>query len=256
MGFCMVGGELGRTLGPILLVTALAYITLENLPWLMVGGWATSAMLFLRLRRIPGRNPDARSGLPWGAAVRSMRPLMLPLSGILIARSFMSASLTTYLPTLLTERGVNLWFAGAGLTLLEGAGVVGAIVGGSLSDRVGRRIILLVSMLGTPLFMLAFLVSGDIGQAILLPVMGFVSLSGAPVIMAWVQESYPKNRALANGIYMGMSFLIQAVVAVILGRIGDLAGLEQGMLLSAILMVMAIPLVFIMPRRRVAAGAA
>jgi FSR family fosmidomycin resistance protein-like MFS transporter len=247
MGFWMVGGELGRTVGPILLVTAIAYLSLGGLTWLMIGGWVTSGILYFRLRAIPGQDPGGSEALPWRPALRAMRPMMLPLSGVLVARAFMSASLTTYLPIFLIDEGVGLWLAGAALTTLEAAGVVGAIVGGSISDKVGRKVILLISMVGTPILALAFLRTSGWEQALLMPALGFFALSTTPVIMAWVQESYLENRALANGIYMAMGFLIRAVAVVILGRVGDLVGLRQGFLYSAIIMLLGIPLVFLLP---------
>ena len=172
---------------------------------------------------------------------------MLPLSGVLAARAFMSASITTYLPMFLIDEGASLWLSGAALTALEAAGVVGAIVGGSISDKVGRKVILLISMVCTPILALAFLRTSGLAHAILLPAIGFFALSTTPVIMAWVQESYLENRALANGIYMAMSFIISAVVVVILGRVGDLVGLRQGFQYSAIIMLLGIPLVLLLP---------
>ncbi len=247
MGFWMVGGELGRTAGPILLVTAVGYLSLGGLAWLMVGGWAVSGILYLRLRAIPGHDPGAVKALPWRAALHSMRSMMLPLSGVLAARAFMSVSITTYLPMFLIDEGASLWLSGAALTALEAAGVVGAIVGGSISDKVGRKVILLISMVCTPILALAFLRTSGLAHAILLPAIGFFALSTTPVIMAWVQESYLENRALANGIYMAMSFIISAVVVVILGRVGDLVGLRQGFQYSAIVMLLGIPLVLLLP---------
>ncbi|MCJ7825163.1 MAG: MFS transporter [Anaerolineales bacterium] len=249
MGFWMVGGELGRTVGPILLVTAIGYLSLGGLTWLMIGGWVVSGFLFLRLRAIPGHDPGAAEALPWRAALSAMRPLMLPLSGVLTARAFMSASITTYLPMFLIDEGVGLWLSGAALTVLEAAGVVGAIVGGSISDKIGRKVVLLISMVGTPIFAFAFLRTSGLVQALLLPALGFFALSTTPVIMAWVQESYMENRALANGVYMAMGFLIRAVVVVILGRVGDLVGLRQGFQYSAIIMLLGIPLVFFLPHQ-------
>ena len=247
MGFWMVGGEVGRTIGPILLVTAIAYFTLDGLAWLMVGGWLTSGVMYLRLRRVPGRDPSDSPALPWRTALPAMRPFMLPLAGILITRAFALASLTTYLPIYLTERGVALWYAGAALTVLEAAGVVGALSGGAVSDRWGRRVILMISMVGTPILIFAFLWLEGIAQAFLVPMLGFIALSTTPVIMAWVQESYPRNRALANGIYMAMGFLIRAGAVVVLGRIGDLYGLQWGLLLSALMMILGIPLAVMLP---------
>jgi len=247
MGFWMVGGELGRTVGPILIVTAIGYLSLGGLAWLMIGGWFVSVILFQRLRAIPGHDPATSRALPWRAALRAMRPMMLPLAGVLIARSFMSASITTYLPIFLIDEGVGLWQAGAALTILEAAGVVGVIIGGSISDKVGRKAILLISMVCTPILALIFLRTSGLTRGLLLPAIGFFALSATPVLMAWVQESFLENRALANGIYMSMGFIIRAIVVVILGRVGDLVGLRQGFFYSAIIMLAGVPLIFLMP---------
>lgn len=79
-----------------------------------------------------------------------MGPLLIPLTGIIVAYSFMVRSLTTFLPTFLSEEGAGLWFAGASLSLLEIGGVMGALLGGAVSDRLGRRLVLCISMLTPP----------------------------------------------------------------------------------------------------------
>jgi FSR family fosmidomycin resistance protein-like MFS transporter len=248
MGFWMVGGELGRTLGPIVIVSAVGILTLRGTPWLMIGGWLTSVFLILRLRHVPGRPHDSDQGLPWRSALRKMRPLLLPLASILAVRSFMSAAITIYLPIFLSEEGFNPWLAGAALSILEAAGVVGALFGGSLSDRLGRRVILLLSMLVSPILLFLFIWFSGWAQIAMLPLLGFSVISTAPVIMALVQESYPEIRAFANGIYMAMFFLIRSVVVVLLGRIGDLIGLRQGYVISGILMLLGIPLIYLLPQ--------
>jgi len=145
---------------------------------------------------------------------------MVPLAALLAVRAFMSASITTYLPTFLSEEGADFWLAGASLSILEAAGVLGALLGGSLSDRLGRKLL------------------------------GFAVISTTPFIMALVQESYPDNRALANGVYMGMSFLIRSVVVILLGGIGDLYGLRQGFIFSGILMLLGTPIILLLPQAR------
>ena len=72
--------------------------------------------------------PTASRAPGLGAALRHMRPLMVPLVGIVVVRGFMMASLTIFLPTFLTDEGAGLWLAGAALTLLEAAGVAAAAV--------------------------------------------------------------------------------------------------------------------------------
>lgn len=251
MGIWMVGGELGRTLGPLVIA---AYFkiqpdTLAYTPWLMIGGWLTSLLLFFRLRDVEGRPPNAGQGLPWRQALRVMGPLLVPLTGIIVARAFMSSALTTYLPTFLVEEGNELWLAGISLSVLEAAGIVGALLGGWLSDRLGRRVILLISLLVTPIAMLAFLVAGGWLRFPLLLLMGLTALSVTPVIMALVQESFPENRALANGVYMALSFLIRSGVVVVVGTMGDLWGMRPSFMVCALAMLLGLPFLLFLPVR-------
>ena len=246
MGFWMVGGELGRTLGPIVIVSAIRLLTLEGTPWLMLAGFLTSAILYVLLRDVPGRPPNADQGLPWRQALRMMGPMLVPLAGIIVARSFMVSALTTYLPTFLSEEGADLWFAGASLSVLEAAGVVGALMGGSISDRLGRRWVLFVSMLATPLLMFAFLAVKGWQQIALLLMLGFTALSVTPVVMALVQESSPENRALANGVYMSLSFGLRSGVVVVLGALGDLFGLRLAFIVSAVITLLGLPLILLL----------
>ena len=250
MGFWMVGGELGRTLGPIIVVTAVATLTLEGLPWLMVGGLVASAVLYGRLKDIPAGLPPEGQGLPWKRALRIMSPLLIPLAGIIVVRAFMVAALTTYLPIFLRGEGAELWFAGVSLSVLEAAGVVGAMMGGSLSDRLGRRSILLISLITTPVLMVAFLMVQGWLRFPLLLLLGFTSLSVTPVIMALVQESFPENRALANGIYMSLNFVLRSGVVVVVGVMGDLFGMRLAFFVSAGLTLLGLPFVLRLPTRR------
>jgi FSR family fosmidomycin resistance protein-like MFS transporter len=250
MGFWMVGGELGRTLGPAIVAAVVSWLGLRGTPWLMVGGLAASLLLYLRLRALPGRMAQSageRAG--WWRAVSEMRALLLPLSGLLAARSFMQAALMTYLPVFMRERGAALWLAGAALTLVQSAGVLGALLVGSWSDRVGRKRSLFLSMVATPLLMALFLRVRSWGQFPLLLLMGFAAISVTPVLMAWVQEVYPRRRSLANGVYMGMSFVIRSGVVVLVGALGDWFGLQTAFWISAGMTLLGLPFVVWMPER-------
>ena len=250
MGFWMVGGELGRTLGPLIIGLSLQFLTLQRLPLLMVGGFVASALLFFRLKDVPGRPPADGQALPWGRVLRAMGPFLLPLMGIVIVRAFMVVSLTTYLPVFLTDEGAELWFAAISLAILEAAGIAGALIGGGLSDRWGRRTIMAISLLVTPLLMFAFLAAGDWVRFPLLVLLGFASLSVTPVIMAMVQESFPDNRALANGIYMAFNFVFRSGVVIVLGLMGDRFGMSTAFAASAIITFLGLPLLLLLPGRQ------
>lgn len=250
MGFWMVGGELGRTLGPIILVSAIAVLGLEGLPWLMFGGVGASALLYLGVRGVSPASHGQEASGKFSQALRSMRNLLFPLSGIVVFRSFMMAAFATYLPVFLHEEGATLWFAGASLSVLEAGGVIGALVGGSASDVLGRRRVLVASFLLTPILMFVLVLTPGWWRLPLLLPLGFFGLMATPVIMASVQESAPENRALANGIYMALNFVLRALIVVLVGALADRTGMRSAFLACAVLGLLGTPFVFRLPGRQ------
>jgi FSR family fosmidomycin resistance protein-like MFS transporter len=233
MGFWMVGGELGRTLGPILLVSALAAIGMAGLPWLAVGGVGASVLLAVGMCGMAPEPPSKERSADASREWRTMRRFFLPLSGVVVSRATMMAAFTTFLPVFLHEEGVSLWWAGASLSVLEAAGVVGALTGGSASDVLGRKKVLAASLLVTPVLMVGFVFAAGWGRLPLLLGLGFAGLMATPVIMAWVQEGFPENRALANGTYMALNFVARAVAVVLVGGLADMIGMRQAFLACA-----------------------
>ncbi len=243
----MVGGELGRTIGPLIIVSAVSLWGLEGMLWLMVGGWLASAALYVFLRHAADGPARGATPRPWREALRAMRPLLVPLTALLITRFFLTVALSTFLPTFLNREGASLWSAGASLSVLQAAAVIGALAGGSLSDRFGRKIVLVTMTAAAPLLMFLFLNGRGWMQFSLLLLLGFTVMSGTPVIMALVQESYPPGRALANGIYMALNFLLTAVVTIAMGALGDLFGLRPAFIFSAAIFLVGLPLIWRLP---------
>lgn len=250
MSFWMVGGELGRTLGPIIIVAAVSTLGVQRTPWLAVGGVLVSLWMAYQLRHLPRRHPESHQALPWKKAIITMRPVLIPLSIILVTRALAFVSVSTYLPTFLTEEGASLMLAGASLSVLEAAGVIGALISGSLSDRIGRRPVMTFSLISTSLFIFLLLNLRGWLQFPALLGLGFGMLSMTPVVMAIVQESFPENRALANGIYMAVSFVSSSFATLAIGAIGDLFNLRTAYLLSAVLVLVGLPFLFRLPGSR------
>ncbi|MGC9356627.1 MAG: MFS transporter [Anaerolineae bacterium] len=251
MGFWMVGGELGRMLGPLIAAGGIALLGLKGLPWLMVGGLLASLLLSLRFRRVPVVvTPATTQTLDWKGALLAMRPLALPLLGLLIARAFMTSALLTYFPTFLQDEGMGNLRSGIYLSVLQFAGVVGALIGGRVSDRLGRKRILALALATTSLLMFAFLAVPEWGRVPLLLPLGFASLSITPVLMAFVQESFPENRTLANSIYMGTGFLIRAGIVYVVGLLGDALGLRAAFTICAGVTLVGLPFIIWLPVRK------
>jgi FSR family fosmidomycin resistance protein-like MFS transporter len=245
MSIFMAGGELGRTLGPLLVIWAVSIWTLEGLLRIAVLGWAASIILFWRLRKVSGKTDqsgDVRLLIP------KLKSLYLPLGIILFLRQFILVSITTYLPTFLKSEGHSLFVAGASLSILEMAGVVGALLSGTLSDRVGRKKMLVLAISSSSLLLLFFLnVQGWMSIPLLLMI-GFTSLSTGPVYLALVQDNTPSNRAIGNGIYMSLSFLLRSLVLLLMGIAGDLTGLRTAYYVGVFLSFASIPFIFLLPK--------
>lgn len=248
MGFWMVGGELGRTLGPLVVVSALAIMSLETMALLALAGITTSVILHFRLRDVPLRTRSHGEQIHWKTAVLAMRGVMGLLAALIAVRSLMMMSVTIFLPVFLAEEGTNLWLAGAALSIVEGAGVVGAFAGGWMSDRFGRKAILVFAHIAAPTTLLAFLAAEGSMRIALLPVIGLTLLSIPPVLMALVQEQFPDTRALANGVFLSANFAIRSVAAIAYGAVGDAFGLSTAMTIAAIATFGGLPLIWLLPR--------
>lgn len=252
MSLWMMGGELARSVGPLVAVWVVAELTLEGYYPVMLVGILTSLVLFFRFKDLVLKPQHHTRPAPLGETFRALSKLMLPLAGIMLARTFMRAATSTFLPLFVTSTGADLVAGGQALAVVEFAGALGALAAGSFSDRFGRRWVLLLALIASPILMLLYLlVDGNEGLLpfVVLALIGFASLSTTPVIMALVQDYGRQYPATANGIYMAISFLIGAIGAPLVGWLGDVAGLEQAFFWSAILSIPAVPLVFLLPKR-------
>ena len=247
MGFWMVGGELGYTVGPIVVVTAVRFLGLEGVAWLMLIGILASVVLFVRLRDVPDRAPSVAGPLPWRAALRAMSATMKPVVGIVILRAFVVAALVTYLPTFLTREGTDLWLAGTSLSIFQVGSIAGAWLSGLGSDRLGRRTILWASLTTTTVLMAIFLATSQAVRMVCLLLLGF-SVSGTfPALLALVQESFPGNRALANGLFMAITFVAEPIALISIGVVGDWVGLRIAYIGTAVAPLLCLPLVARLP---------
>ncbi len=249
MGFFMVGGELGRTIGPLVVVSALTVMSVQSLAFLALAGIATSVVLYFRLRDVSLRGRGDGDPIQWRTAVRAMRGLMTLLAGLVAVRSLMMMSITIFLPIFLTEEGSSIWLAGAALSIVEAAGIAGALAGGWLSDHVGRKAVLVFGHVAAPTALLMFLAADGVIRIALLPVIGFTLLAIPPVIMALVQERFPKTRALANGVYLSLNFAIRSIAAIVFGAVGDVFGLTTAMLIAAFATFGGLPLIWLLFRQ-------
>jgi FSR family fosmidomycin resistance protein-like MFS transporter len=261
MSFFMLGGEFARSFGPVVILGAISLWGINGTFRLIPFGVAASLFLFFKLRNIPGftnssktaadrnlKNPRAvNAGL--GTILKKHRKLFVIISGISFSKAIIASSFTAFLPVYLTSKGNSLWLAGISLSILEFAGAAGTFVSGSLSDLIGRKKMLLVITILSPVFMLVFLLSGGVMIIPSLIFLGFFVFSITPVLMALVLDSEKNYPASVNGFYMTLSFVINSLVIMLIGILGDIIGLEKTYRLCLVLSLSGIPFVLMLKGR-------
>ena len=150
MSFFMAGGELARTIGPLVVVGAISLFGLKNYYPIMIMGLLASGWLLIKFSDIPIHR-STKENVSILGTWKEMRHVLRPLIIIMFTRGFMHSSLATFLPTFIRQETGNLWLAGFALTALEATGVVGVLTAGPLSDRMGRKQTLLISLICLPL---------------------------------------------------------------------------------------------------------
>lgn len=247
MSLFMAGGELGRSIGPLLAVWAVSTWTLDGYYRIMALGWVATVVLYFRLHNIQAR--PVKNG-----SLQAIRPLLkrlfLPLVLITIFRNLIISGISVYLPTFMNSEGASLMIAGSALSIYEFAGVGGALTSGTLSDRFGRKFILVASAILSTVFLLLFLNVQGWMQAVVLLLFGFVNLSSMPVMLAIVQEQVPNNRAVGNGLFMAINFLALLLTTLVVGAIGDAFGLRVAFYIIALAALLSIPAIFLLPTEK------
>ena len=247
MSFFMTGGEFARTVGPIAAIGAVSLLGLEGFYPIMIVGILASVWLYLRFREVPVGDPGKRH-TTLGETWADMRHILIPLIAILVTRGFMHASMATFLPTFIEAETGNLWLAGFSLTLFEASGVVGVMTTGSLSDYLGRRQMLFISLLGAPISLFLFTWFSGWYRFVALLFTGFALLSTTPVMLALVQENAGRSPAAANGFFMMASFLARSAIVVVVGFMGDHIGLHTTYMISSFLGLAGIPFILMLPK--------
>jgi len=233
MSYFMVGGEFARTLGPILITSAVSWWGLEGSYRLMPIGIISSLLLYIRFKDF-NTHIKAKK-LEKGdvkAVIKTHQNLFWFLAVFILFNAALKSSLSLYLPVYLVNNGNSLWYAGIALSILQFSGVVGVFFSGRISDRLGRDRILLLSSLGSVLFMALFLYTQNI---IILGILGLFVFAPAPVLMALVQDTNSPMPTFMHSIYMGINFGLSSVIVLMIGFLGDNIGLNQTYIVCNIL---------------------
>ncbi len=242
MSFYMVGGELARTIGPLIIVAAVTQWGLEGTYKVMPLGLIASAILFFRLKKIDIRKDiEVRKDFShYMSSFKQFLPVFMVLAGITLTRGFMKSALTLYLPTFLREQGNDIWTAGVALSTLQLSGVAGTFFSGTLSDKIGRKKMLMIIAIASPILMWLFVSYHEILAFPILIIIGFFLVAPQSVMLAVIHDLDTDNLPFVNGVYMTINFLISSLCLLAVGWVSDHIGLLQTFKITAVLALGAI----------------
>jgi FSR family fosmidomycin resistance protein-like MFS transporter len=125
------------------------------------------------------------------------------------------------LPILYAERGFSLLAGGGAITVFAITGAAGGLVGGHMSDRVGRKTVILIALLISVPFLFGFVNSSGPLSVVLLALAGTTLMASNSVVIAMAQELIPENAGTASSIVMGLAWGVGGMLVFVFGMAAE-----------------------------------
>jgi FSR family fosmidomycin resistance protein-like MFS transporter len=246
-----VGGNAGSAIGPLLAAFIVVPFGQGSISWFALVALAGMTVLWVvgrwyaaeGMRRLhAGRAVRAGHDLPQARVVLAI--------GVLIALTFskfvyMAAYSSYYTFWLIDRFQVSVPQAQLFLFLFLLAVAVGTIIGGPIGDRIGRKRVIWVSILGVS--PLALLVPHlPLWPSVAVSALaGMVLASAFPAIIVYAQDLLPKKVGLVAGLFFGLAFGMGALGAAALGHIADATSIGHVFFLCSFLPLIGVLAVFL-----------
>ena len=245
--FFVVGGNLGYAIGPVLAGVLVFWLGLPGLLFLI---FPAIFMVFALRYLLPGgvagaQASHARQEVKKEAGQSKKPFVILMIASVLRAWSVFAA--ITFLPMYLVTLGYTLMTASIIMTLMLLSGVAGQVMGGYISDWIGRKEFMILGFAAAiPFFYLFFLTSGIISIIAVL-LFGFFLWSTFAVAVAMSHELLPQNVGLASGMMLGLAIGFGGLGVAVNGMIADHYSLAAALATIPIPIVAAMLLMAVLP---------
>lgn len=224
-----VGGNLGTSLGPLLAAAIIIPRGQAHILWFTLLALAGIVLL----RRVGGWYARNLGRLkPGGAAPGNFVPRPLTrrqvglalsvLIALIFSKYFYLISLTNYYTFYVIDKfSLSVQQSQLCLFVFLFAVAAGTIIGGPVGDRIGRKRVIWISILGVAPFSLLLPHAGLAGTVILTVVIGVILASAFSAILVYAQELVPGNVGLMAGLFFGLAFGAAGIGSALLGRLAD-----------------------------------
>ena len=224
-------GNIGLVLGPLLFVPLIENFGTKGIPLIAIPGLAASGLLFIF-------NPQA---IEMELSSKSFKDMLFSLKGtlgelnklmsVVAIRTLFYTGLTTLLPLYLKLQKMPPKNIGYVLSLMLFSGAIGGLMGGFVSDKYGRKLVIVFSMIATTPSLLGFYYIEGVWKYLFLALAGAAIMASSPVTVVAIQELIPKNKATASGLSLGFSMGIGGLLVGLIGKYADLFGIGQAIIL-------------------------
>ena len=226
-----VGGNAGSAAGPLLA----AYIVLPNgqrsIAWFSmaalmaiailtrVGGWYRGHIA----ASAHAARAQLRSALPSGRVRWALVILVL----LVFSKNIYLASLSSFYTFYLIDKfQVSVQSAQVHLFVLLASVAAGTFIGGPVGDRIGRKYVIWVSILGVLPFTVLLPYANLFWTGILTVIIGLVLASAFSAIVVFAQELVPGRVGAVSGVFFGFAFGAGGLGAALLGQLADTTSIE------------------------------
>lgn len=232
-----VGGNAGSSIGPLLAAWFIVPHGQGALSWFsviamlgvlvlfQVGQWQARNLHRIHKRRAPVAG--AAREVNDGPATRRVVAAVAVLVVLIFSKYVYLASLTSYYTFYLMDRfQVSVQQSQYYLFLFLFAVAAGTIIGGPVGDRIGRKRVIWVSILGVAPFSLWLPHAGLLTTALLSVIIGLILASAFSAILVYAQELMPGKVGMIAGLFFGLAFGIAGIGSAVLGAVADARGIN------------------------------
>ena len=229
-----VGGNTGLSLGPLLAAFFVLPRGQNSVAWFSL--FALTGMVLLTGVSVWARNNrdewkkfskkhdvDKPPDISPARVFSSVAILM----ALLFSKFVYLASLTSYYTFYLINKfHVSVESAQIHLFVFLGAVAAGTVIGGPVGDRMGRKNVIWVSILGVLPFTLLLPYASLFWTEILSVAIGLILASAFSVIVVYAQELMPGKVGMISGLCFGFAFGMAGLGAAVLGWLADLTSIN------------------------------
>lgn len=245
-----VGGNLGSSIGPLLVAFIVLPRGLSSLSWFALAA-LTGMCILIGISRWYARNGHAKPRskvIVREGALSSHRigGAIAVLTLLMLSKTFYLASFESFYQFYLIEQfGVSPKDAQLCLFAFLAALAIGTLAGGPIGDRLGRKPVIWVSILGVLPFSLVLPYANLPVTIALSMLIGFVMASAFSAIIVFAQTLMPDRIGMISGVFFGLLFGFGGLGATLLGVLADLRGLHFVFVLCSFLPAIGILTIFL-----------